>query len=84
VITAPVLEIDVCGCDDREIRSRLALITSAAAPGRHVRIKVGDTTPPLWISSLLREDLFWQVNAASERTLRQWCDRMEVTNHVNS
>jgi hypothetical protein len=82
VITSPVLEIDVRGCDDREIRARLAGID--AAPGRHVRIRVGLTTPPLWIGSLLRDDLFWQVNASSERTLSQWGERMEgVTNNVN-
>jgi hypothetical protein len=83
VITPPVLEIDVRGCDDREIRARLAGID--AAPGRHVRIKVGLTPPPLWVGSHLREDLFWQVNANSERTLSQWSEHLEeVTNNVNS
>jgi hypothetical protein len=69
--TAGVLEVDVHGLSDEDIRRTLATMDEVR-PGRYVRLYVGATLAPLWVVDFIRTDLVWQPVAASERALASW------------
>lgn len=85
MMTPSVIEIDLRQSaggflrEDSRIRSAIAAAIADAPEGRHIRLRVGTCTPPLWVLEFMRPDLFWQVVAADERTLTRWERAIEGT-----
>lgn len=71
VVTLPKSRLDRSG-----IASLIQGATTAASPGRHVRLVVGKHYPPIWIHEFIRSDLRVQVEASDEGALVAWLEAL--------
>ena len=72
MISTGVIELAVSGLPHDRMRVAIQTATIDLEQGRYVRVRVGMSLPPLWIASVCRDDLLWQVVAESETVLRAW------------
>ena len=74
-VSPGVLEITIS--DVGTARRTIAVATADAEPGTFIRLHVGHTLPPLWLTSVIRADLVFQVVARDAKALGSWQFELE-------
>ena len=69
-LSPSVLEIRVT--PDCDARKTVESHSIGLPPGSFVRLMVGNTPAPLWLGSVLRPDLNYQIVATHPRVIADW------------